>query len=125
MPKNSIPKQQLDTQAALVRQYDGVVKSDQGAIDAAKLDLVYCRITPPVSGRVGLRLVEPGNIVHASDTNGLIVITQVQPITVVFPARRTTCRSCRRGSEGRKAGGGRLRPRDDARDFLRVYADRR
>jgi multidrug efflux system membrane fusion protein len=83
--QNSIPKQQLDTQAALVRQYDGVVKTDQGAIDAAKLDLVYCRITAPVSGRVGLRLVDPGNIVHATDTNGLIVITQVQPITVVFP----------------------------------------
>ena len=83
--QNSIPKQQLDTQAALVRQYDGVVKSDQGAIDAAKLDLVYCRITAPVSGRVGLRLVDPGNIVHATDTNGLIVITQVQPITVIFP----------------------------------------
>ena len=64
--QNSIPKQQLDTQAALVRQYDGVVKSDQGAIDAAKLDLVYCRITAPVSGRVGLRLVDAGNIVHAS-----------------------------------------------------------
>ncbi len=83
--QNSIPKQQLDTQAALVRQYDGVVKTDQGAIDAAKLDLVYCRITAPVSGRVGLRLVDAGNIVHASDANGLIVITQVQPITVIFP----------------------------------------
>jgi multidrug efflux system membrane fusion protein len=83
--QNSIPKQQLDTQAALVRQYDGVVKSDQGAIDAAKLDLVYSRITAPVSGRVGLRLVDPGNIVHTTDTNGLIVINQVQPITVVFP----------------------------------------
>jgi membrane fusion protein, multidrug efflux system len=83
--QNSIPKQQLDTQAALVRQYDGVVKSDQGAIDAAKLDLVYCRITAPVSGRVGLRLVDPGNIVHTTDTNGLIIITQVRPITVVFP----------------------------------------
>ena len=68
-----------------MRQYDGVVKTDQGAIDAAKLDLVYCRITAPVSGRVGLRLVDAGNIVHASDTNGLIVITQVQPITVIFP----------------------------------------
>ena len=83
--QNSIPKQQLDTQAALVRQYDGVVKSDQGAIDSAKLNLVYCHITAPVGGKVGLRIVDPGNIVHASDTNGLIVITQVKPITVVFP----------------------------------------
>lgn len=83
--QNSIPKQQLDTQAALVRQYEGVVESDKGAIDAAKLDLVYCRITAPVSGRVGLRLVDPGNIVHTTDANGLVVITQVQPITVIFP----------------------------------------
>ncbi len=83
--QNSIPKQQLDTQAALVRQYEGVVKSDQGAIDNAKLQLVYSRITAPVGGRVGLRLVDPGNIVHATDTNGLVVITQDHPITVVFP----------------------------------------
>ncbi|MHB8174085.1 MAG: efflux RND transporter periplasmic adaptor subunit, partial [Nitrospirota bacterium] len=83
--QNSIPEQQLDTQAALVRQYGGVVKSDQGAIDNAKLQLVYSRITAPVSGRVGLRLVDAGNIVHASDTNGLVVITQDHPITVVFP----------------------------------------
>ncbi len=83
--QNSIPKQQLDTQAALVRQYEGVVKSDQGAIDNAKLQLVYSRITAPVSGRVGLRLVDPGNIVHATDTTGLVVITQDHPITVVFP----------------------------------------
>ncbi len=83
--QNSIPKQQLDTQAALVRQYEGVVKSDQGAIDNAKLQLVYSRITAPVSGRVGLRLVDAGNIVHANDTTGLVVITQDHPITVVFP----------------------------------------
>ena len=102
--QNSIPKQQLDTQAALVRQYDGVVKSDQGAIDAARLDLVYCRITAPVSGRVGLRLVDAGNIVHASDTNGLIVITQVQPITVVFPVPEDDLPQL----QGRLAKGGRL-----------------
>ncbi len=83
--QNSIPEQQLDTQAALVRQYEGVVKSDQGAIDNAKLQLVYSRITAPVSGRVGLRLVDAGNIVHATDTTGLVVITQDHPITVVFP----------------------------------------
>ena len=82
--QDSVPKQQLDTQEALVRQYDGIVKADQGQIDSAKLQLVYCRITAPVSGRVGLRLVDPGNIVHATDTNGLVVITQLQPIAVVF-----------------------------------------
>src|SRR5439155_7767692 len=72
------------TQVYLVRQYEGTIKSDQGQIDNVKLQLIYCRITAPVSGRVGLRLVDPGNIVHATDPNGLVVITQLQPITVVF-----------------------------------------
>ena len=83
--QDSIPKQQLDTQEALVRQYEGAVKIDQGQIDSANLQLTYSRITEPVSGRVGLRQVDPGNIVHASDANGLVVITQLQPISVVFP----------------------------------------
>ena len=82
--QDSIAKQQLDTQDALVRQYTGAVKVDQAAIDTAKLQLSYCRITAPVSGRLGLRQVDPGNIVRASDANGLVVITQLQPITVVF-----------------------------------------
>ena len=79
-----IPKQQLDTQAASVGQFDGAIKTDQGQIDNAKLQLTYARITSPISGRVGLRLVDPGNIVHATDTNGLVIITQVQPIAVIF-----------------------------------------
>ncbi len=83
--QDSVSQQQLDTQEALVRQFEGAIKTDQGQIDSAKLNLVYCRITAPVSGRVGLRLVDQGNIVHVSDTNGLVVITQLQPITVVFP----------------------------------------
>ncbi len=83
--QDSVQRQQLDTQEALVRQYEGVVKTDQGQIDNAKLQLVYCRITSPITGRVGLRLVDPGNIVHAADANGLVVVTQLQPITVVFP----------------------------------------
>jgi len=82
--QDSAPKQQLDTQASLVRQYEGAVKVDQGQVDNAKLQLVYSRITAPISGTIGLRLVDPGNIVHATDTNGLAVITQLQPITVVF-----------------------------------------
>lgn len=82
--QDSISKQQLDTQEALVRQYEGAVKVDQGLIDAARLQLSYCRITSPITGRIGLRLVDPGNMVHASDANGLIVITQVQPMAVVF-----------------------------------------
>ncbi len=79
-----IPQQQLDTQQSQVGQFDGAIKSDQAQIDNAKLQLTYCRITSPVSGRVGLRLVDPGNIIHATDTSGLVVITQVQPISVVF-----------------------------------------
>jgi membrane fusion protein, multidrug efflux system len=83
--RDLIAKQQLDTQEALVRQFEGSLKSDQGQIDSAKLQLTYCRITAPITGRVGLRLVDAGNIVRANDPNGLLVITQIQPITVVFP----------------------------------------
>jgi len=79
-----IPQQQLDTQAALVGQVDGSITADQSAIDNAKLQLTYSRITAPISGRVGLRLVDAGNIVHATDPNGLVVITQLQPIAVIF-----------------------------------------
>jgi len=79
-----IPKQQLDTQAAQVGTFDGAIRSDQSQIDNAKLQLVYSRITAPINGRVGLRLVDIGNIVHASDQNGLLVITQLQPISVIF-----------------------------------------
>src|SRR2546428_1112894 len=82
--QDSVAKQQLDTQEALVRQDEGAVKVDQGQIDNARLQLVYCRITAPISGRVGLRLVDPGNMVHASDANGLVVITQIDPIAVIF-----------------------------------------
>jgi multidrug efflux system membrane fusion protein len=82
--QEAVPRQQLDTQAALVKQYEGTVKVDQGMIDGIRLQLAYCRITAPLSGRVGLRLVDPGNIVHATDINGIVVITQVQPIAVVY-----------------------------------------
>jgi multidrug efflux system membrane fusion protein len=67
-----------------VAQLEGTVKSDQSQIDMAKLNLTYCHIAAPITGRIGLRLVDPGNIVHASDSGGLLVITQVQPISVVF-----------------------------------------
>jgi membrane fusion protein, multidrug efflux system len=83
--QDSIAKQQLDTQAALVRQYESTLKVDRAQVDSAKLQLTYARVTAPISGRVGLRQVDPGNIVHASDTAGLVVITQTQPATVVFP----------------------------------------
>ena len=82
--QDSIARQQLDTQEALARQYEGTVKIDQGTVENAKLQLIYCRITSPLSGRIGLRLVDAGNIIHANDANGLAVITQLQPITVLF-----------------------------------------
>ncbi len=81
---NAIPKQQLDTQLALVAQYEGTIKQDIANIDNAKLQLVYAKIPAPITGVLGLRLVDPGNIVHASDTNGMVVITQLQPIAVLF-----------------------------------------
>jgi multidrug efflux system membrane fusion protein len=84
LAQNAIPEQQLATQKAAVAQAEGVVKSDQGQIDSAKLNLVYCTIKAPITGKVGLRLVDPGNIVHATDANGLVVITQIQPISVIF-----------------------------------------
>ncbi|WAI83697.1 MULTISPECIES: MdtA/MuxA family multidrug efflux RND transporter periplasmic adaptor subunit [Achromobacter] len=87
--QNSIAKQQVDTQAALVRQYEGTVKSDQANVDNAKLQLDYARITAPISGRLGLRQVDRGNLVSSSDTNGLVVITQTQPISVVFTLPET------------------------------------
>jgi membrane fusion protein, multidrug efflux system len=79
-----VAKQEFDNQIALVHQYEGTVKLDQGLIDAAKLQLTYSRITAPISGRVGLRLVDSGNMVRATDQNGLLVIAQVQPIAVLF-----------------------------------------
>ena len=85
LAQDSVAKQQLDTQIALVNQYEGVIKSDQAQIDNAKLQLTYSRITAPITGRIGLRLVDPGNVVRANDpNNGLALITQLQPISVVF-----------------------------------------
>ena len=82
--QDSIAKQQVDTQVSLVRQYEGAVKVDQSQVDNARLQLTYSKVTAPISGRLGLRQVDPGNIVRASDPNGLVVITQLKPITVVF-----------------------------------------
>jgi membrane fusion protein, multidrug efflux system len=82
--QDSVPKQQLDTQLATVNQYEGIIKADQAAIDDAKLQLTYTHITSPITGRIGLRQIDPGNIIHVSDQNGLAIITQLQPITVIF-----------------------------------------
>ncbi len=82
--EDSIAKQQLDTQQSLVEQYQGAVQSDQAQIDSAKLNLVYCHITAPITGRVGLRQVDQGNYVQVGDANGLVTLTQLQPITTLF-----------------------------------------
>jgi len=82
--KHAIPKQQLDTQVATVHQLEGTVKDDQGVLDNAGVQLAYCHIASPIPGRVGLRLVDPGNIVLAANTTGMLVVNQVQPISVIF-----------------------------------------
>ncbi len=84
IPSGSIAQQQVDTQRALADQLEGTVRTDQAQIDTAKLQIVYCHITAPFNGRVGLRQVDSGNIVHASDTNPMLILTQLQPIAVIF-----------------------------------------
>lgn len=82
--QDAIPQQTLDAQVALVTQYEGTIKTDQSQIDSAKLNLIYCHITSPITGLVGLRLVDPGNIVQGTGTAALVVITQLDPISVIF-----------------------------------------
>ncbi len=84
LAQDSVAKQQLDAQDSLVQQYLGTVKIDQAQVDNARLNLSYTKITAPISGRLGLRQVDPGNIVRSADATGLVVITQVDPITAVF-----------------------------------------
>jgi multidrug efflux system membrane fusion protein len=84
IPSGSIAQQQVDTQKSLVDQLDGQVRTDQAQIETAKLQIVYCHITAPFNGRVGLRQVDPGNIIHAADTNPMLILTQLQPIAVIF-----------------------------------------
>jgi len=82
--EKSIPKQQLDTQASLVQQYEATIASDRATIASAELQLSYTKITTPVTGRVGLRQIDPGNMIHASDANGLVIVTQMDPMGLVF-----------------------------------------
>jgi multidrug efflux system membrane fusion protein len=98
-----ISQQQIDAQQAAVNQAEGALKSDQGAIESAKLNLTYSRIVSPVTGRAGLRLVEPGNMIRASDPNGLVVVTPMHPITAIFtlPADQVT-RVLEQGRGGKK-----------------------
>jgi multidrug efflux system membrane fusion protein len=82
--KKAVPKQQVDDELALVHQDEGTVKFDEGQVENAKVQLAYCYIRAPFAGSVGLRLVDPGNVVHAANTNAMVVVAQLQPITVVF-----------------------------------------
>ncbi|MBD9643366.1 MdtA/MuxA family multidrug efflux RND transporter periplasmic adaptor subunit [Pantoea sp. PNT02] len=82
--QDSLSRQDLDTQTATVGQYKGAVAADEAQIASAKLDIEYARITSPISGRVGLRLVDPGNMVQTTDTTGIVVVTQMQPAAVTF-----------------------------------------
>ena len=84
LAKDSIAKQQVDVQEAQVRQYEGVVKADQALVDSAQLQLSFTKVTAPLAGRLGLRQVDVGNMVRSSDAAGLVVITQTQPINVLF-----------------------------------------
>jgi multidrug efflux system membrane fusion protein len=98
----AMSQQQVDTQKATVDQLEGTARNDQALVDNAKLNLSYCHITAPQSGRIGLRLVDPGNMVHASDTNPMLVITQLQPITAIFTLPEdqlpTVAKQMRRGA---------------------------
>lgn len=84
LAKDSIAKQQVNTQESLVKQYEGVVRADQALVNNARLQLEFTRVTAPIAGRLGLRLVDSGNMVRTTDAGGLVVITQMQPITVIF-----------------------------------------
>ena len=126
LAKDAIPKQQLDTQVAAVDQLVGALESDRSQIDSAKLNLTYCRITAPITGRVGLRLVDPGNIVHAADQNGLFVITQVQPVAVIFyDSRRQPADGSGAGAQRPSPRRRRLQPRADHAARHRLAADPR
>ena len=101
LAQDSIAKQQVDTQESLVRQYEATIASDKGQVDNAKLQLSFTKIVAPITGRLGLRQVDAGNMIHATDTNGLVVITQVQPVDVVFSIPESNLpRVQRRLSEG-------------------------
>jgi len=117
VPLKAVPEQQLATQEALVKSDLGTVQTDQAQIDVAKLDLVYCHITAPITGRVGLRLIDPGNYVTANDATGLVVITQVDPISVILRFVRMTFPSswqeCTRGA----VKSGSLRSGNEDSDF--------
>ena len=103
LKQDSIAQQQVDTQAALVRQYQGTIEADRGALDNAKLQLSYTKIRAPVSGRTGLRQVDAGNMVKQADTNGIVVITEIDPIDVVYSIAEDKLSAVRRRTQGGNA----------------------
>jgi membrane fusion protein, multidrug efflux system len=113
-----IPSQQVDTQAALVEQYQATIKQDEANIENAKLQLVYSKVTAPITGIAGLRLVDPGNIVHAADATGMVVLTQLQPISVLFTIPEDSLPEIRR----KLRDGNRLRVEAYSRDDSRKLA---
>ncbi|HUO59659.1 MAG TPA: MdtA/MuxA family multidrug efflux RND transporter periplasmic adaptor subunit [Candidatus Acidoferrales bacterium] len=95
-----VSREQLDAQESTTAAMEGLVKTDQAQVDNAQLNLTYCRVTAPISGRIGIRLVDPGNMVHANDQNGMLVITQLQPITVLFTLPEDSLRTVREHMRG-------------------------
>ena len=111
IPSGSIAQQQVDTQQSTVDQLEGQVRTDQAQIDNAKLQIVYCHITAPFTGRVGLRQVDPGNIMHAADTNPMLILTQLQPIAVIFTLPEDVVADRGAAHEECDASGGCVQPR--------------
>ena len=100
--KNAIPRQTLEDEEKVVLQDQGTVKNDEGTVEYDKVQLSYCHITSPISGRVGLRLVDPGNLVSANSTTTLVVVTEVQPITVIFTVGEDDLQQVLKNSKGGK-----------------------
>ena len=122
---NSVARQQLDTQKMTVAQHEAQVKLDQAQIDNAKAILDYTTIVAPIDGRTGIRLVDQGNIVHASDASGIVVITQLQPISVLFTLPQQQLGEVNRAFAARRAAGGGVRTRQQDRGRDRRAQGRR
>ena len=120
-----IAKQDLDTQQASFGQYEGTIAADKAAIESAKLNLVYTRITSPINGRIGLRQVDIGNYVQASSATPMAVITQLHPIAIVFTLPEDQLQSGAAAHEARHAGGGCVQPRRPDQAFHRQAVDHR
>lgn len=121
LPQNLVAKQQVDTQESLVQQYQGTVHLDQGLLDNARVQLEYSRIKAPTSGRVGLLQIDQGNIVHSSDSAGLVVITQTDPINVLFSVPEANLMSVLEAYQSNQALPVSARDRDDRKVLAKGY----